>query len=169
MLDARGNVWVTDFGLAQFCSGTDLAQTGDLIGTLRYMSPEQAIGDRHLMDHRTDVYSLGATLYELATLRAIYSGANREALLLNVSQGEPRMPRAIDRTIPTELETIILKAVSKLPPDRYASAQSLADDLHAIWSGSASVTRPGSLVPRKRPACSTRGPARHWPAHVRTS
>ena len=150
MLDSRGNVWVTDFGLAQFCSGADLTQTGDLIGTLRYMSPEQALGDRHLMDHRTDVYSLGATLYELATLRAIYSGANREALLLNVSQGEPRMPRAIDRTIPTELETIILKAVSKSPPDRYASARSLADDLQRFLDDQPILARRPSVVDRVR-------------------
>ncbi len=70
MLDGTGRVWVTDFGLAQIRSGGDLTQTGDLVGTLRYMSPEQANGDRQLLDHRTDIYSLGATLYELATLRA---------------------------------------------------------------------------------------------------
>jgi serine/threonine protein kinase len=129
LLDPRGNVWVTDFGLAQFHSGTDLTQTGDLVGTLRYMSPEQSLGDRNLMDHRTDVYSLGATFYELVTLRPIFSGVNKEALLHSVAYGEPRPPRAINRMIPVELETIILKAVSKSPPDRYASVQEFADDL----------------------------------------
>ena len=70
MVDERGNVWVTDFGLAQFHNRAGLTRTGDLLGTLRYMSPEQAGGQRTPLDHRTDVYSLGATLYELLTLRA---------------------------------------------------------------------------------------------------
>ena len=67
MLDVRGNLWVTDFGLARTGNDADLTMTGDLLGTLRYMSPEQALAQRVTLDHRTDVYSLGVTLYELLT------------------------------------------------------------------------------------------------------
>ncbi|MBI5760164.1 MAG: protein kinase [Planctomycetales bacterium] len=150
LLDPRGNVWVTDFGLAQFHSGTELTQTGDLVGTLRYMSPEQSLGDRNLMDHRTDVYSLGATFYELVTLRPIFSGVNKEALLHSVAYGEPRPPRAINRMIPVELETIILKAVSKSPPDRYASVQEFADDLQRFLDDKPIHARRPTPVDRAR-------------------
>jgi hypothetical protein len=129
MLDGNSHIWVTDFGLAQIRSGNDLTQTGDLLGTLRYMSPEQAAGDRQAIDHRTDIYSLGATLYELLTLRPVYAGRNRETLLHEVAVGEPRPPRAINAGIPVELETITLKAISAVPQDRYASAQDFSDDL----------------------------------------
>jgi hypothetical protein len=129
LVDGRGNVWVTDFGLAQFHADAALTQTGDLLGTLRYMSPEQASGRRALLDHRTDVYSLGATLYELLTLRPIFDGTDRQTLLHQILHDEPRPPRSIDAAIPAELETIVLKAVSKAPAERYATAQEFADDL----------------------------------------
>jgi serine/threonine protein kinase len=129
LLDGRGNVWVTDFGLATFHADASLTQTGDMLGTLRYMSPEQAGGRRALLDHRTDVYSLGATLYELLTLRPIFDAADRQALLQQILHAEPRPPRSIDRSIPPELETIVLKALGKTPAERYATAQEFADDL----------------------------------------
>lgn len=129
MIDGRGQVWVTDFGLAQVRSGAELTQTGDLLGTLRYMSPEQVQGDRALLDQRTDIYSLGATLYELATLQPPFIGANRETLLRQVLHEEPVAPRMLNSAQPIELETIIMKALSKSSADRYASAQDLADDL----------------------------------------
>jgi eukaryotic-like serine/threonine-protein kinase len=130
LVDARGNVWLTDFGLASVHADAGLTQTGDLLGTLRYMSPEQAGGQRVLIDHRTDVYSLGATLYELLTLRPIFDGADRQTLLRQILNEEPRPPRAIDPAIPPELETVVLKAVSKSPAERYATAGELAEDLH---------------------------------------
>jgi serine/threonine protein kinase len=130
VVDSRGNVWVTDFGLAQFHANAGVTQTGDLVGTLRYMSPEQAGGQRVLIDHRTDVYSLGATLYELLTLRPIFDGADRQALLHQIMHQEPRPPRSVDRSIPPELETIVLKAIGKSPTERYATAGDFADDLH---------------------------------------
>ena len=75
LVDARGQLWVTDFGLAQMQHGeASLTMTGDLVGTLRYMSPEQALAKRVVIDHRTDVYSLGATLYELLTLEPAFGG-----------------------------------------------------------------------------------------------
>src|SRR5207253_4084826 len=106
LVDAGGNLWVTDFGLAQVQADAGLTQTGDLLGTLRYMSPEQAGGPRGLIDHRTDVYSLGATLYELLTLRPIFDGADRQTLLHQILHEEPTSPRALDRAVPPELETV---------------------------------------------------------------
>src|SRR5262249_42331269 len=129
LLDGRGNVWVTDFGLAQFHADGGLTQTGDLLGTLRYMRPEQAARQRLLTDPRTDVSPLGATLYELLTLRPLFDGADRQTLLHQILHEEPRPPRALDRTIPPELETIVLKAVGKSPGERYGTARELADDL----------------------------------------
>jgi serine/threonine protein kinase len=128
LLDDRGQVWLTDFGLAQFHADARLTQTGDLLGTLRYMSPEQAGGQRAI-DHRTDVYSLGATLYELVTLRPIFDGLDRQTLLQHILNEEPSPPRSLNRSIPPELETIVLKAISKAPAERYATAHDLAEDL----------------------------------------
>jgi serine/threonine protein kinase len=130
LVDHGGNVWLTDFGLAQLLhTDAGLTQTGDLLGTLRYMSPEQAAGQRLVIDHRTDVYSLGATLYELLTLRPIFDGSDRQTLLRQILHEEPRPPRSVDPSIPAELETIVLKAISKVPAERYATARDFADDL----------------------------------------
>ncbi len=129
MVDATGRLWVTDFGLAQVQSDARLTTTGDLLGTLRYMSPEQALAQRVVIDHRTDVYSLGATLYELLTLRPIFNGNDRQELLRQISFDEPIPPRRVNRTLPVELETIVLKALERNPADRYATAKDLADDL----------------------------------------
>ncbi|HZT80425.1 MAG TPA: serine/threonine-protein kinase, partial [Gemmataceae bacterium] len=106
LLDAGGNVWVTDFGLARLGEGAGLTVSGDLLGTLRYMSPEQALARHGLVDHRTDVYSLGATLYELLTLRPAVDGASKEEVLHRLAFGEPAAPRKLDRSVPAELETV---------------------------------------------------------------
>ena len=129
LVDAQGRLWITDFGLAQMQSGVELTQTGDLLGTLRYMSPEQASGQRGLLDHRTDIYSLGVTLYELVTLRPIFDGKDRQSLLWQILHEEPPAPRRLNRAIPVELETILLKAISKNAADRYTSAREMAADL----------------------------------------
>jgi eukaryotic-like serine/threonine-protein kinase len=129
LVDTHGRLWITDFGLAQFRADAGLTRTGDLLGTLRYMSPEQASGQRVLLDHRTDIYSLGATLYELVTLEPMFPEQDCQALLCQIINDEPRSPRAVDKTVPVDLETIILKAVSKNPADRYATAQEFAGDL----------------------------------------
>jgi WD40 repeat protein/serine/threonine protein kinase len=130
MLDDHGALWVTDFGLAhlQHAEGS-LTITGDLVGTLRYMSPEQALAKRVVVDHRTDVYSLGVTLYELLTLRSAFEGHDRQELLRQVAFAEPPAPRKLVPNIPSDLETIVLKAIEKNPTERYGSAQDLADDL----------------------------------------
>jgi tetratricopeptide (TPR) repeat protein len=129
LLDGRGNLWVTDFGLAQVQSDARLTMTGDLVGTLRYMSPEQALAKRVVVDHRTDVYSLGATLYELLTLEPGFKGNDRQELLRQIAFEEPKPPRRLNRAVPAELETIVLKAMEKNPADRYSTAQELANDL----------------------------------------
>ena len=113
IVDAGGHLWVTDFGLAQFHTGAGLTRTGDLLGTLRYVSPEQAAGKGVPSDPRTDVYSLGATLYELLTLQPMFDGNDHRSLLRQIIEDEPRPPRAVMRSVPQELETIVLKAVTK--------------------------------------------------------
>jgi serine/threonine protein kinase len=133
MLDARGALWVTDFGLAHVQQAeASLTATGDLVGTLRYMSPEQALGQRVVIDHRTDVYSLGVTLYELLTLEPAFGGSDRQELLRQIAFEEPKAPRRIDKSIPAELETIVQKAMAKGPAERYATAQEMADDLRCF-------------------------------------
>jgi serine/threonine protein kinase/WD40 repeat protein len=129
MVDARGTLWVTDFGLAVCQSDTGVTRSGDLIGTLRYMSPEQALGRRRALDHRTDVYSLGATLYELLTLEPAFGGDDRQELLRRIASEEPRPARRLNPAVPADLETIVAKAMAKAPDERYATAQELAEDL----------------------------------------
>jgi serine/threonine protein kinase len=129
LLDGQGNIYVTDFGLAQLQGDPGLTLTGDLVGTLRYMSPEQAQARRGVLDHRTDIYSLGATLYELLTLAPAYDAPDRHALLQQIAEAEPVPPRQRNTGLPADLETIVLKAMAKEPERRYASAKALADDL----------------------------------------
>jgi serine/threonine protein kinase/Flp pilus assembly protein TadD len=129
LLDGTGRLWVTDFGLAQMQSDTRLTRTGDLVGTLRYMSPEQALAKRAVIDHRTDLYSLGATLYELLTLQPAFDGEDRQELLQQIAFEEPAAPRQLHKAIPAELETIVLKMMEKTPTERYGTAREVADDL----------------------------------------
>jgi serine/threonine protein kinase/Flp pilus assembly protein TadD len=126
LVDTRGDLWVTDFGLARLHNEVGLTLSGDLLGTLRYMSPEQASGNSALIDPRSDVYSLGATLYELLALCPVFDGQDRQALLRQIA-GE--MPRLLGSAVPVELETIVRKALEKEPASRYGTAQELADDL----------------------------------------
>jgi eukaryotic-like serine/threonine-protein kinase len=150
MVDGRGNLWVTDFGLAQFHNCAGLTRTGDLMGTLRYMSPEQAGGQNAAVDARTDVYSLGATLYELLTLEPLFDGDDYQTVLRNILHDEPRPPRALDRSVPEELETIVLKAVSKSAADRYPTAQEFADDLNRFLNNLPIKARRPTAVQRLR-------------------
>jgi serine/threonine protein kinase/tetratricopeptide (TPR) repeat protein len=129
LVDVRGHLWITDFGLAHMQSETRLTMTGDLMGTLRYMSPEQALGSHDVIDHRTDLYSLGVTLYELLTLSPLVAGVDRQEVLRQIALDDPRPPRRLNSAIPVELETILIKTLAKSPSERYASANDLADDL----------------------------------------
>src|SRR5262249_60885071 len=99
-----GHLWVTDFGLAQMQKDSGLTMSGDLLGTLRYMSPEQALAQRIPIDHRTDVYSLGATLYELLTLEPAVPGSDRQELLRQIAFREPIRLRRVSKSLPAELE-----------------------------------------------------------------
>jgi hypothetical protein len=150
LLDVHGVLWVTDFGLAQFHAEAGLTRTGDIPGTLRYMSPEQAAGKRALLDRRTDVYSLGATFYELLTLEPIFKGRDLQYLLHQVLHADPKPLRQVDKSIPAELETIILKSVSKGPDERYGSAGELAADLDRYLAHQPILARRPSIVDRAR-------------------
>lgn len=125
LLDASGIVWVTDFGLAKTEEG-DLTSPGDILGTIRYMAPERFKGHS---DPRSDVYALGATLYELLVLRPAFEGCDRATLMAEIASDDPPRPRSLDRRIPRDLETIVLKAMARDPARRYATAEALADDL----------------------------------------
>jgi serine/threonine protein kinase/tetratricopeptide (TPR) repeat protein len=129
LLDQRGDLSITDFGLAHCQSQAGLTMTGDLVGTLRYMSPEQAMASRVPIDQRVDIYSLGATLYELLTLEPPFSGNDRRELLRQICFEEPRPLCRLNPEIPKELETVVLKALAKTPSERYGSAEEFADDL----------------------------------------
>ncbi len=144
LVDTRGSLWITDFGLARFQDDTGPTITGDLVGTLRYMAPELAMGRRMSFDPRSDIYALGATLYELLTLRPVFSGSDRRELLRQITQDEPVSPRRIDRAIPRDLETIVMKAMAKEPERRYASARDLADDLDRFLTDQPIKARPPS-------------------------
>jgi WD40 repeat protein/serine/threonine protein kinase len=139
LLDDAGHLWVTDFGLAKLDTAVNMTISGDLIGTLRYMSPEQALARHGLVDHRTDVYSLGATLYELLTLRHVFDGKDKHEILKQIAFEEPVVLRKVDRMIPAELETIALKALEKNPNERYTTAGEMAEDLRR-WLGGHPIT-----------------------------
>jgi len=148
MLDSRGKLWVTDFGLARIDSELGLTNTGDVMGTLRYMSPEQSSGDPALVDGRSDIYSLGATLYELLTLQPIYCVSNRLALIKLREEEDPIPPRQINRAIPPALDAIVIKALSRDPEQRYATGQELADDLKRFLKAEETVAKPQSAAKR---------------------
>jgi WD40 repeat protein/serine/threonine protein kinase/tetratricopeptide (TPR) repeat protein len=150
LVDARGHLWVTDFGLAQVQTQAGLTLTGDLVGTLRYMSPEQALAKRVPIDHRTDVYSLGATLYELLALEPALPGGDRQELLRQIAFEEPKPPRRLNPVVPADLETIVLKAMEKNPADRYGTAQDLADDLRRYLDEKPIRARPATLWQRAK-------------------
>jgi serine/threonine protein kinase len=148
LVDHRGHLWVTDFGLARLPFDVSLTMTGDLLGTLRYMSPEQALGKRAIVDHRTDVYSLGATLYELLTLEYAVPGTDRHEVLQALANNDPRPPRHHDKNVPVELETIVLKALAKSPSERYSTAAEFADDLQRFLSDRPILARPPTMFDR---------------------
>ena len=126
LLDNHGNVWVADFGLAKTAEADDLTHTGDILGTIRYMAPERFSGH---CDARSDVYSLGLTLYELVALRPAYEASDRHTLIERVLHEEPERLRKLAPGVPRDLETIIAKATARDPAGRYATAAALAEDL----------------------------------------
>lgn len=129
LIDGQGSLWITDFGLARIKGQGDLTGSEDVIGTTRYMSPEQAEAKHLILDDRTDIYSLGVTLYELLTLEPAVTGTNSFELIQRIIHEEPIRPSHLAPSLPRDLETIILKAISKAPGDRYENALELAEDL----------------------------------------
>jgi serine/threonine protein kinase/tetratricopeptide (TPR) repeat protein len=127
LVDDDGGVWITDFGLAKPADAADITASGDAVGTLRYMAPEQLDG---ISSVQTDLYSLGITLYELATGAPAYVHKDRAQLLQMIVKQEPVRPRKLVPDIPRDFETIILKSISREPSRRYQTASEFEDDLH---------------------------------------
>ena len=146
LVDFKGKLFIADFGLARLESDASMTMSGDLLGTIRYMSPEQALAKRIGIDHRTDIYSLGVTLYELLTLQPVFVGNDRQDLLRQIAFTEPKPPRQLNPAIPRDLETIVLKAISKDPTDRYDSAEELAEDLKRFSEDKAIQARRPTLL-----------------------
>lgn len=147
LVDLRGELWVADFGMADVQGDAGVTVTGDLPGTLRYMSPEQALGKRALVDRRTDIYSLGATLYEILTLRPAVAGDDRQEIFRRIAEEEPTPLRRLNPAVPCDLATIVAKAMAKDPSNRYETAWHLAEDLERFLDGRPIVARPvGPLV-----------------------
>ncbi len=134
LLDLAGNAWVTDFGLAKVVGQEDLTHTGDLVGTLRYMAPERFRGQA---DGRGDVYALGLTLYELLALRPAFDESDRARLIERILHDSPSPPRQLDRHIPRDLETIVLKAMAREPAERVCDGQCTGGGPDAVPGGPA--------------------------------
>jgi eukaryotic-like serine/threonine-protein kinase len=149
--DGRWHPVVMDFGLAREATfEAGLTETGALLGTPAYMSPEQARGDVRAVDRRSDIYSLGATLYELLTGRAPFSTTSLAETLQQVIHHDPPAPRSLVRSLPVDLETIVLQCLAKDPAQRYPSARALADDLGRYLAGEPILGRRLSLWQRLR-------------------
>ncbi len=149
LVDARGEPLITDFGLGRDLTRVEsLTASGETVGTPAYMAPEQARGRSDLIDERSDVYSLGAVLYEALVARPPFRGESSYDLLRSVVQDEPVRPRVLDPSIDRDVETICLKALSKQGSDRYASAADLAADLGRYLAGEPVRARPLPLPAR---------------------
>ncbi len=142
ILDREGRLRILDFGLARLEGQESLTISGDLVGTPQYMSPEQARRKKIPIDHRTDIYSLGATLYEMLTLRPPFRGKDHQDTLSQIIEREPVEPRKVNPRVPKDLETIVLKCHRKEPADRYGTAEALGQDLRRFVRGDQVEARP---------------------------
>ncbi len=129
MVADDGRALLFDFGLAKVDAELGLTHTGEFVGTPHYVSPEQARHGIATVDERSDVYALGATLYEMLTAAVPYSGDTPHEILRQVANGEPRSPRRVNRAVPRDLETVCMTAMEADPARRYQTAQAFAEDL----------------------------------------
>jgi len=151
ILEGDSHVWVTDFGVARAIDGgSTLTMAGGVLGTPAYMVPEQARGLR--CDERSDVYSLGATLYELLTGRPPFEHPDLLVLMNKVLSTDPLPPHQLAPEVPPELEIIVGKAMSKMPARRYRNARAFGDDLRRFLAGKPIAARPPGSSGRP-PAC----------------
>jgi len=158
LIDQAGQVFVTDFGLARNVSQeSSLTQSGELLGTPQYMAPEQARGQTSLVGEATDIHALGLLLFEMLTGRAAYGASSPADVLVKLLHHQPPLLRRLDRRIPRDLETICLKALQKVPGERYANVSALLEDLRRYEAGEPLLARRTSLFTR-----SMRWAARHW-------
>jgi serine/threonine protein kinase/WD40 repeat protein len=143
LMDTAGTVWVADFGLARAENEDHLTQTGDIVGTLRYLPPEAFEGKTNA---RSDIYSLGLTLHELLALRPAFDEADRPRLIKRVTMAEPPRLDVLNPAIPRDLVTIVRKATDREPGRRYATAGELADDLQRFVADEPILARRQTLV-----------------------
>jgi serine/threonine protein kinase/tetratricopeptide (TPR) repeat protein len=146
LLDRDEQVWITDFGLARCQSNGSLTRSGDVVGTMRYMSPEQAAGQSALVDGRTDIYSLAAAVYEMLSLTPAYPGDDGPAILKAIDQHDIVPLRHLCQHLPRDLETVIAKAMSKSRDERYETAAAFADDLRRVLADEPTLARPPTVV-----------------------
>jgi serine/threonine protein kinase len=132
LLDSRGKVWVTDFGLAETVDAGAETQRASVAGTVRYMAPEQFAGR---FDERSDVYALGVTLFELMTLSVAFAEKDHDLLIARIVAQDHPSPRKFNRAVPRDLETIVLTATARDPAQRYQTAGDLATDLLSFHNG----------------------------------
>ncbi len=158
LIDNEGTAFVTDFGLARDVSqSSDLTQTGELLGTPQYMSPEQARGQSSLIGEATDIHALGLLLFEMLTGRAAFASSSPADVLVRLLNEDPPLLRSLDRRIPRDLETICQKTLQKSPFARYASVSALLEDIRRFEAGEPLVARRTGVITR-----ATRWGQRHW-------
>lgn len=148
LLTKEGRSKVTDFGLAKVEDALALSRTGDLAGTPYYMSPEQAASRRFGIDRRTDIYSLGVTLYEMLTLKRPFEGDTSHEILKKILGSDPADPHKVSHRVPRDLSTICLKAMEKLPEKRYQDMKAFGEDLKRFLSSDLILARPAGLTSR---------------------
>jgi len=153
ILSNDGRIMIADFGLAKTTEEHSMTQAGSFLGTLRYASPEQAQGKSAELDHRTDIYSLGVTLYELLCYTPAYPGTSQKELLNAILNRDPVQPRKIVPAIPSELETICIKMMEKDAVARYATAKSVADDLRRFLNDLPIAAKRPSIASRAIKFC----------------